>query len=77
MFMKDVLVETTKLSQRGQIVIPMEIREKLNLETGNKFFVIASDNSLILQKFDYNNDQFITRDLMSRAKDIIEKLKPI
>ena len=75
--MKDVLVETTKLSQRGQIVIPMEIREKLNLETGNKFFVIASDNSLILQKFDYNNDQFITRDLMSRAKDIIEKLKPI
>ncbi len=77
MFMKDVLVETTKLSQRGQVVIPMEIREKLNLETGNKFFVIASDNSLILQKFDYNNDQFITRDLMSRAKDIIEKLKPI
>tara|TARA_B100000949_G_C14086563_1_gene368097 strand:- start:339 stop:566 length:228 start_codon:yes stop_codon:yes gene_type:complete len=75
--MKDVLVETTKLSQRGQVVIPMEIREKLNLETGNKFFVIASDNSLILQKFDYNNDQFITRDLMSRAKDIIEKLKPI
>ena len=77
MFMKDVLLETTKLSQRGQVVIPMEIREKLNLETGNKFFVIASDNSLILQKFDYNNDQFITRDLMSRAKDIIEKLKPI
>ena len=70
-------METTKLSQRGQVVIPMEIREKLNLETGNKFFVIASDNSLILQKFDYNNDQFITRDLMSRAKDIIEKLKPI
>ena len=76
MFMKDVLVETTKLSQRGQVVIPMEIREKLNLETGNKFFVIASDDSLILQKFDYNTDQLITKDLMSRAKDIIEKLKP-
>ena len=76
MFMKDVLVETTKLSQRGQVVIPMEIREKLNLETGNKFFVIASDDSLILQKFDYNTDKFITKDLMSRAKDIIEKLKP-
>ena len=74
--MKDVLVETTKLSQRGQVVIPMEIREKLNLETGNKFFVIASDDSLILQKFDYNTDKFITKDLMSRAKDIIEKLKP-
>ena len=75
--MKDVLIETTKLSQRGQVVIPMEIREKLNLKTGNKFFVIASDDSLVLQKFDYTNDQIFTRDIIFKAKHIIKKLKPI
>ena len=31
---------TTKLGKRGQVVIPAEIRDKLNLEQGEKFIVL-------------------------------------
>lgn len=40
---------TTKMSSRGQIVIPEEIREQLGLESGTKFIVIAEDDTVILK----------------------------
>jgi AbrB family looped-hinge helix DNA binding protein len=43
-------VGTTKLSSRGQVVIPEEIREQLGLRTGAKFVVIGSSDSIILKR---------------------------
>ncbi|WP_082160420.1 AbrB/MazE/SpoVT family DNA-binding domain-containing protein [Candidatus Coxiella mudrowiae] len=40
---------TTKMSSRGQIVIPEEIREQLGLETGTKFVVIAENDTVVLK----------------------------
>lgn len=40
---------TTKMSSRGQIVIPEEIREQLGLETGIKFVVIAENDTVVLK----------------------------
>ncbi|MGX6960587.1 MAG: AbrB/MazE/SpoVT family DNA-binding domain-containing protein [Rickettsia endosymbiont of Pentastiridius leporinus] len=36
------------LTNRGQITIPIDIREKLNLSTGSKLELIVQDNSLIV-----------------------------
>lgn len=40
---------TTKMSSKGQIVIPKSIREQLNLAEGTQFVVIGKDNAVILQ----------------------------
>ena len=40
---------TTKLSSRGQVVIPEEIREKMHLHTGDQFIVIAEKDVVILK----------------------------
>lgn len=40
------------LSERGQIVIPLEVRKKMHLEAGNKFAVFPIDNTVILKKID-------------------------
>lgn len=42
-------VETTKMSSRGQIVIPEEIRKRLNLKAGDKFLVVGSKDVVILK----------------------------
>jgi len=43
-------VATTKLSSKGQIVIPENIRKKLKLEAGTQFVVLGDKDVVILKK---------------------------
>ncbi|MBI4116985.1 AbrB/MazE/SpoVT family DNA-binding domain-containing protein [Candidatus Pacearchaeota archaeon] len=47
-----MITEFTKLSSKGQIVIPISIREKLNLEEGAPLIVNEIDNSIVIKKAD-------------------------
>lgn len=40
---------TTKLSSKGQVVIPEEIRTSLHLKEGNQFLVIGRGDTVILK----------------------------
>jgi len=42
-------IETTKMSSKGQIVIPEDIRNKLGLKTGDKFLVMGDKDVVILK----------------------------
>ena len=42
-------LSTTKLSSKGQVVIPEEIRQQLGLRTGDQFVVIAEGDVVILK----------------------------
>ena len=42
-------IETTKMSSKGQVVIPEQIRDRLGLKTGSKFIVIADKDVVILK----------------------------
>jgi AbrB family looped-hinge helix DNA binding protein len=44
-----VAIETTKMSSRGQIVIPEEIRNRLGLKIGDKFLVMGDKDIVILK----------------------------
>lgn len=44
------MVSITKVSSRGQVVIPSEIREKMNLEEGNLLMILDNDGSICLKK---------------------------
>ena len=43
-------VSTTKLSSRGQVVIPEEIRRRLGLEPGVQFVVMAEGDTVVLKR---------------------------
>ena len=43
------LVETTKMSSKGQVVIPENIRKKLGLTTGAQFVVVGDKDVVILK----------------------------
>jgi AbrB family looped-hinge helix DNA binding protein len=42
-------VATTKMSSKGQIVIPEEIRKRLGLKAGSQFVVVGEKDTVILK----------------------------
>ena len=42
-------VSTTKMSSKGQVVIPEKIRKSLSLESGTQFIVLGEDDVIVLK----------------------------
>lgn len=40
---------TTKMSSKGQVVIPEEIRKRLDLKSGSQFVVVGEKDTVILK----------------------------
>ena len=43
-------IEFTKLSSKGQVVIPSDIRKKMGLKEGAPFAVVTSKDTILLKK---------------------------
>ncbi|MEK6858890.1 MAG: AbrB/MazE/SpoVT family DNA-binding domain-containing protein [Nanoarchaeota archaeon] len=43
-------IELTKISSKGQIVIPLDVRRKLALKDGETFAVSTEDDLIVLKK---------------------------
>ena len=69
-----MLVETTKLSEKGQVVIPKEFRKKMGLKTGNQFLVIAAQEAIILQRMEMVKRKLKVEEVLDIAKNITQEL---
>ena len=45
-------IATTKLSSKGQVVIPEDVRKQLGLEAGAQFVVMSEGDVVILKKIE-------------------------
>ena len=43
------MLSTTRMSSKGQVVIPEEIRKRLNLKEGAQFVVVAEGDVVVLK----------------------------
>ena len=48
--MSEQIEDVIKVSPKGQIVIPKEIRKKLGLRSGEKLLVLTRDGDILLRK---------------------------
>ena len=60
-------ISTTKMSSKGQVVIPEEIRKKLGLKSGSRFMVLGDKDVVILKT--------ISPPSMEEFDDIITKAR--
>ena len=44
------MLVTTRMSSRGQVVIPEPVRKQLGLKAGSQFVVVARDDTVVFQK---------------------------
>jgi len=46
------IITKVTVSEKGQIIIPKEVRDRLNIVKGDKIIVYLKDNEIILKKTD-------------------------
>jgi antitoxin PrlF len=66
-------VNVTKLSSRGQVVIPRDMREKLRLEEGTGLLVFRIGDSIILK----STSETSAGELASNLEAIREKIREL
>jgi AbrB family looped-hinge helix DNA binding protein len=60
-------ISTTKMSSKGQVVIPENIRKQLNLKAGTQFVVVGDKDVVILKNISPPNlDEF--DELIAKAR---------
>lgn len=63
-----MVVEIIKMSSKGQVVIPQDIRQDLNADEGSLFAVISSKDTVILKKIETPSKDKLILELESIAK---------
>ena len=48
------MIDISKIGERGQIVIPLEMRQKLGIKPGEKFLVVNRDRDIIFRAISEN-----------------------
>jgi len=61
-------LELTRLSQKGQVVIPTEVRRKMGLKEGTKFLVIGLEDIIVLRKLQLSSEKLRLKKLLAEAR---------
>lgn len=64
----ETIIEMGKISSRGQIAIPLDIREQLGLEEGSRVLFFTEDNTLLVKKITSQTFAQITKPFKEAAK---------
>ena len=62
-----------KVSSRGQIAIPMEIRKEMGLDEGSKVMFLLEDDTLLIKKVSSQTWAHLTGPLRETKKKISEE----
>ena len=72
---EDPVIDVTRVSDKGQVVIPKEIRDKLGFKVGTRLIVVATEDAVVLQRIEAVAGKIRVRELMERIKSITSKLR--
>ena len=70
-------VETIRMSSKGQLVIPQDIREEVNAEEGTVFMVVGSKDTIILKKIITPSKEELIKNLGEFAKKMTVKMEKL
>ena len=61
-------LELTRLSGKGQVVIPTEVRRKMGLKEGTKFLVIGLDDVIVLRRLELSEEKVRLKKLLAETR---------
>ena len=68
-------IETVKMSSKGQIVIPQDIREEIHASEGTVFAVVVSKDAIVLKKIETPSKEKLIGELEEIAKEGRKRLE--
>jgi len=66
-------VDLTRLSEKGQIVIPSEMRKKMRLKEGTRFVVLGLNDTIILRRVELSAEKRDLRKIIARFRSTAQK----
>ena len=75
--MGETVIEVTRVSDKGQVVIPKEIRDKFNFTEGSKLIVVGVGDAVILKRIETVVGPTQTRELTAKVRGATGKLKTV
>lgn len=69
------MIETVKMSSKGQIVIPQNIRDEIQAQEGTLFAVIRNKNAVILKKIETPSKEELLKSLGKIADEGRKRLE--
>ncbi|MBS7623926.1 AbrB/MazE/SpoVT family DNA-binding domain-containing protein [Candidatus Bathyarchaeota archaeon] len=64
----------TKLSGKGQIVIPNEVRRHMGLKEGMRFLIVGLDDTIVLRKLELSRERVRLKQLLEKSRARAEKV---
>ena len=71
---EDPIIGVTKVSDKGQVVIPKEIRDRLKFTEGSKLIVVGTEDAVVLQRIEAVAGKVRIREILERIKAVTERL---
>lgn len=68
-------IETIRMSSKGQVVIPFDIREEIDAQEGTLFAVIGSKDIIVLKKVETPSKEELIKGLTAIAKEGKKRLQ--
>jgi AbrB family looped-hinge helix DNA binding protein len=66
-------LELTRLSERGQIVIPTGLRRSMNLKEGERFIVMGLGDTIVLRKLELSQERMRLKRLIRYSQEKARK----
>ncbi len=63
----------TRLSEKGQIVIPTELRKSMNLKEGERFIVMGLGDTIVLRKLELSQERLRLKRLIKESRSKARK----
>jgi AbrB family looped-hinge helix DNA binding protein len=70
----DPIVAVTRVSWKGLVTIPREIRGKLDLQPGTKLIVVAVEDAVVLQRVEALLARESPKGILKRIRIILSKV---
>jgi AbrB family looped-hinge helix DNA binding protein len=67
-------LDFTRLSEKGQIVVPSEVRKKMKLTEGTRFVILGFKDTIVLRKLELSEERLRLKRLLARSREKAEKV---
>ena len=67
-------VDMTRLSEKGQIVIPRELRKQMGLKEGTRFIVMGLEDTIVLRRLELPEERMRLKRLLELSRKRAERL---
>jgi AbrB family looped-hinge helix DNA binding protein len=67
-------LELTRLSGKGQVVIPASVRKKLGLKQGMRFLVVGVGDTVVLRRLELGEETMRLKQVLIESRKKAEKI---